>query len=250
MFERTSQRSQEVIFFINDTGVCKEMMFTEFEAVLDGVVGLEDFADATAYGVFSVINPGLQPQAFVFFTIDFDEKGEPPSTWNLPFQSLIQNASPVAFGPYQAKVITLSACSIEWHRSTLWDPSEQVVASVVAAIQLNKLCLTTELVEGQARQVLPHFANQPAQFSPHSTPVTSAPSPAYMAGGANSLPSLMKEVAEKLSGAADLDRDTSRRLEQELSETIRSLTSDLHAVTVRNKELEHKILCRFTKDSY
>ena len=71
MFDRSTQKTQEVIFFINDGGVEKEMMFTEFEAVLDGVVGLTEFADSTVYCVFVTINPGLTPQAFVFFTIIF-----------------------------------------------------------------------------------------------------------------------------------------------------------------------------------
>ncbi len=242
MFERPSQRAQEVIFFISDTGVSKEMMFTEFEAVLDGVVGLQEFANTTSYCVFSVINPGLQPQAFVFFTIDFDENGEPPSTWNLPFQTLIQKANPVTFGSYQAKVITQSSCSTEWHKTGLWDPSEQVVAVICEAIQANKLCLSTESMDGQARQQsIPSFATQPAAQFAASVPVHSRPSHIQSSQG-HSLPELMKEVAAQLSGVQDVDRDASRRLEKELGETIKTLTVDLHAMTQRATELEQKNL--------
>ena len=41
---RDSAYSNEAIVFFEDGGVSKEMTYSEFEAILDGVVGMDDFA--------------------------------------------------------------------------------------------------------------------------------------------------------------------------------------------------------------
>lgn len=227
MFDKSTQRAQEVIFFFDDDGVSKEMMYTEFEAVLDGIVGLTEFADKTVYCVFAVINPGLRIQAVVFFTIDFDSKGEPPLQWNIPFHSLIQKASKVAFGPFETKVVCRSSCSVDWHRDALWDPSEQIVNSLILTIEVNRLCLSTE---GVAELV----SQNGVQFMP-----TGAAGQNTSSQQVANLSQLANEVAQTLAGGNAGD-PAKRALERELGETIKTLTNDLHLMTQRASELEQK----------
>ena len=82
----------EAVMFFSERGVCKQMFFAEFEALLDGVVNMPEFADQQMRVVYAVINPRLQVKAAVFFFLDFDEKGAPDSGWNIPLQRLADRA--------------------------------------------------------------------------------------------------------------------------------------------------------------
>src|SRR5690606_23283896 len=58
----------EAVMFFSDQGIAREMLFTEFEALLDGLVAAPDFADETVEAVFLQINSRLYVRAAVFFT--------------------------------------------------------------------------------------------------------------------------------------------------------------------------------------
>ena len=205
----------------------------EFEAILDGVVGLTDYANTTAYCVFAVINPGLQVKALVFFTVEFDDKGEPPIDWNVPFQSLIQKSATVHIGSFDAKMVSRSACAVEWHRDSLWDPSEEVIGFLESAIDLNKLCLaTTSMAESFQQQAVPSFANKtPMNFSQPGVVAQISASQPPQGSPQTSLPDLVQEVAQQLSGA-----------DRELSNSVKTLSADLHQMTIRSNQFEEKYL--------
>ena len=46
----------EAVLFFNDRGVCKEMLFPEFEALLDNVVNMPEFADQQMRLALSLIH--------------------------------------------------------------------------------------------------------------------------------------------------------------------------------------------------
>ena len=46
-----SAYSNEAVVFFEDGAVSKEMTYSEFEAILDGVVGMDDFAGDTLKAV-------------------------------------------------------------------------------------------------------------------------------------------------------------------------------------------------------
>eukprot|EP01031_Cornospumella_fuschlensis_P016926 gene16926-20696_t len=49
----------EAVLFFNERGVCKEMLFPEFEAMLDGVVNMPEYADEQMRLAYVLINPRL-----------------------------------------------------------------------------------------------------------------------------------------------------------------------------------------------
>ena len=55
-----SAYSNEAVVFFEDGAVSKEMTYSEFEAILDGVVGMDDFAGDTLKAVFVVVNGRLK----------------------------------------------------------------------------------------------------------------------------------------------------------------------------------------------
>ena len=114
----------EAVMFFNERGICKEMFFPEFEALLDGVVSMPEFADEQMRMAYLLINPRLMIRAVVFFYLDFDEKGAADSGWNLPLRHLADNAGrgpDMGAGPI--RLACRSQCPVSWHQMHLWDPS-------------------------------------------------------------------------------------------------------------------------------
>ena len=114
----------EAVLFFNERGVCKEMLFPEFEALLDNVVNMPEFADQQMRLAYVLINPRLLVRAVVFFYLDFDERGVADKGWNLPLRHLADNAGrgpDLGAGPI--RLACRSQCPVSWHQMHLWDPS-------------------------------------------------------------------------------------------------------------------------------
>lgn len=75
MVRNKSDAGFEAIFFLSEHRVFRQMLKSEFEALLDGYVGLSDMADTEAHVVHVFLSPQLKITALVFFTIYFDEDG-------------------------------------------------------------------------------------------------------------------------------------------------------------------------------
>lgn len=114
----------EAVVFFNDRGVCREMLYPEFEALLDNVVQMPEYADQQMQLAYVLINPRLLVKAVVFFYLDFDEKGEADRGWNLPLRNLADRAGrgpDMGAGPI--RLACRSQCPVSWHQMHLWDPT-------------------------------------------------------------------------------------------------------------------------------
>ena len=122
--QKKPQMVEAVMFFSERGGICKEMLFAEFEALLDGVVNMPEFADKQMRMAYLLINPRLLVRSVVFFYLDFDEKGAADSGWNIPLRHLADNAGrgpDLGAGPI--RLACRSQCPVSWHQMHLWDPS-------------------------------------------------------------------------------------------------------------------------------
>lgn len=120
--QKKPQMAEAVLFF-NDSGVCKEMLYPEFEALLDGLVRMPEYADRQMHLAYVLINPRLQARAAVFFYLDFDEQGGADTGWNLPLRNLAERAGrgpDMGGGPI--RLACRSQCPVSWHQMHLWDP--------------------------------------------------------------------------------------------------------------------------------
>ncbi|BCG23543.1 hypothetical protein TUM18999_17340 [Pseudomonas tohonis] len=114
----------EAVLFFNERGICKEMLFPEFEAMLDGVVNMPEFADEQMRLVYVLINPRLLVRSLVFFYLDFDEKGQADTGWNMPLRHLAERAGrgpDLGAGPI--RLACRSQCPVSWHQMHMWDPN-------------------------------------------------------------------------------------------------------------------------------
>lgn len=149
-----SKREQSVIhhavIFFDGDELVKEMLKVEFEAVLDQVVGLSEFAGREIGACFLRINQHLQIIGAVFFLVDFDARGYVNRSWNVPLDHLLDNAGRGPdLGAGRIRLACRSQCSIPWHARQLWDPNldgeNNSLRQMMQALQRNKLGLAADV---------------------------------------------------------------------------------------------------------
>ncbi len=147
----------EAVLFFNDGGVCKEMLYPEFEAMLDGVVSMPEFSDQQMRVAYVLINARLQIRAAVFFYLDFNEDGSADSGWNIPLRNLAERTGrgpDLGAGPI--RLACRSQCPVSWYQMHLWDPEmtqgQNHLVMLRDRIRRNQLGL---LVEEEMPQAVP-----------------------------------------------------------------------------------------------
>lgn len=120
----SSAEQQEAVYLFQGDHLARELLYTEFEAILDGFVPVTEYAGGLAKAVYLRINAQLTITAAVFFTLDFDPQGMINRRWNVPLQQLADAATrgpDLGAGPI--RLACFSQCPIEWQRNNLWDPN-------------------------------------------------------------------------------------------------------------------------------
>lgn len=143
------QQMTEAIMLFNDDGIVTEMLYPEFEAVLDNVVSMPRWADQQVKAAYVVINPRLQVRSVALFYLDFDEKGAADAGWNIPLRQLIEKAE---YGPDLGggpiRLVSSNQCPIPWLQMHLWDADLSLESNhlhlIREAVQRNQLRLLVE----------------------------------------------------------------------------------------------------------
>ena len=113
----------EAVYLFKDDQIARELLYPEFEAILDGFIPVPDFISASAKAVYVQINSNLCITGAVFFLLGFDAKGMVDRRWNVPLQQLVDSAGAgpdLGAGPI--RLACYSQCPVEWHQKNLWDP--------------------------------------------------------------------------------------------------------------------------------
>jgi hypothetical protein len=162
--------SQEAVLFFSARGrIIKQMMYMEFEAVLDGVVGLEEFADQTVLALYIEVNDCLEINACVTFTVSFDEDGNADSQWNLPLRRMAYlSERTVPCRHYKVRVFTAQENTQSSYTDYLWsfeqlNSADRVLDSAATAVERNTLGL---LGEKKVDEELSCEAHPPADTTP------------------------------------------------------------------------------------
>lgn len=134
MFEN-NLASTELVFFWDGESIDKAMVYSDFEATLDGYVGISSYAGEDKRAAYVQLDDALQVRAVVLFTIGFDREGFPERSWNLPLRHMAEIAGrgpDMGAGPINLSC--RSQCSISWHAPKLWDPVMQAGANTFQQI--------------------------------------------------------------------------------------------------------------------
>ncbi|MEE2731567.1 MAG: hypothetical protein VYA55_12175 [Pseudomonadota bacterium] len=248
---RDSAYSNEAIVFFEDGAVSKEMTYSEFEAILDGVVGIDDFAGDTVKAAFVVVNGSLKVKAAVLFKIGFDRQGHADRAWNLPLRHLADNGgSGPDMGAGAIKLACKSQCAVAWHSSSLWDPDMSPKSNTFVrlrdAIADNKLCLPSNS-EPEPPLIQTPTQNPPPNWGMPSAPKAQAPQSWGQGGGSSidygwdgedsgltdsQLAALEQEHRNKIAALIKQQRLHIQTLKNEAQQTLQSTRVSLE------KELE------------
>ncbi len=116
----------EAVMFFSEQGISREMLYPEFEALLDGLVAAPEYADEAIEAVFVQINHRLHVRAAVFFILDFDLDGYISRLWNIPLRNLAEKAErgpDMGGGPI--RLACLGFCASNEYRTNLWKPRQR-----------------------------------------------------------------------------------------------------------------------------
>ncbi|WP_323814461.1 hypothetical protein [Cellvibrio sp. NN19] len=114
----------EAVFLFQDGQISRELLYPEFEAILDGFIPMPDFANAPAKAAYVQIDSSLCVTGVVFFLLGFDGAGMVDRRWNVPLRQLIESSSTGPdMGAGAIRLACYSQCPIAWHQKNLWDPS-------------------------------------------------------------------------------------------------------------------------------
>ncbi|MDF3936251.1 chromosome partitioning protein ParA [Pseudomonas citronellolis] len=227
----------EAVVFFNDRGVGKQMLYPEFEALLDNVVQMHEFADQQMRLAYVMINPRLLVKATVFFYLDFDENGEADRGWNLPLRQLAERAGrgpDMGAGPI--RLACRSQCPVSWHQMHLWDPSlvagNNHLAMLRDAVKRNQLGL---LVEEEPKAVQPQRLQMAAEHQWYAPAEESREQAEKLARAMleehrQKTAELLGQQESKLSSLAQQHEEELRRLRLGADEHVQVLQAELAAL--------------------
>lgn len=112
------------VLFCEKGKITREMMYAEFEAILDSFVPLPEYAGLDVQAIYVEISPQLKVHSAVYFLIGFDGAGHADRKWNIPLQQLAEQGEPgpnLGAGPI--RLACRSQCPVSWHVQHLWDPN-------------------------------------------------------------------------------------------------------------------------------
>ena len=116
----------EAVFLFQEGQISRELLYPEFEAILDGFIPVPDYASASAKAAYGQVDHSLCVTGIVFFLLGFDAKGMVDRRWNVPLRQLIEAAGTGPdMGAGAIRLACYSQCPVAWHQKNLWDPLMQ-----------------------------------------------------------------------------------------------------------------------------
>jgi hypothetical protein len=118
-----SSMASEAVLFFGERGIVKSMLYSDFEAILDGMVGVPEFAGDEMKAAYCAVDDGLNVVAVVLFLVEFDDDGMADKSWNIPLRHLAEHAAQGPdLGAGSIQLACRSQCPVAWHQDQLWDP--------------------------------------------------------------------------------------------------------------------------------
>ena len=118
------QDNYAAVFFCEQGKIVREMLYAEFEAILDSFVPMPEYAGQDIKAIYVEIGPSIKVVAAVYFTIGFDGAGNADRKWNVPLVQLAEQAEAgpnLGAGPI--RLACRSQCPVSWHVQNMWDPN-------------------------------------------------------------------------------------------------------------------------------
>jgi len=266
----SGDNSYEAILFFSGQEVSREMLYQEFEALLDCVVPMLDFKGLIVDAAYVRFDNRLLISGVVLFKLTFDESGYVDRNWNVPIQMLAERAaSGPDLGAGPIRLASQSQCAVPGQETMLWDLKSDTLQRITTRLAMNRLGLD---ISDSTRQQASRSTPAPVG-APISTAVAPAPAvpmsatvpvaPAYTSGDAagavlaimeqnNAQMAVLREqhqhelvaMQERLSGLQQqlqsLENEK-RLLIEQLNQQAENSESDRQATAARVAELQREM---------
>lgn len=139
------QISEAIVFFDSKGQICRQMRMPEFEAVLDGLVQLNEYQDLTMRCAFVLVDSRLMVRALVLFLLEVNSFGAADASWNVPLRRLAEKAGrgpDLGGGPI--RLSCFSQCALAGYEKLLWDAKDQELVTLRNTLKRNTLCFLTD----------------------------------------------------------------------------------------------------------
>ncbi len=230
-----SAEQQEAVYLFQGDQLARELLYTEFEAILDGFVPVSEYAGGMAKAVYLRITPDLTISAAVFFIVSFDEKGMIDRRWNVPLQQLADAATrgpDLGTGPI--RLACFSQCPIEWQRNNLWDPNMEPGSN--SFVLLRKAVARNGL--GLIFKLPPESAD--AQDTETDARISKKLHARYSQALRDRLAQVIKEQRLRITTLANLHKAKFRSLQQEHQQRLEQYQQQLLIQQRQYAELEER----------
>ncbi|RYY75564.1 MAG: hypothetical protein EOO52_09235 [Gammaproteobacteria bacterium] len=230
---------EAVVLFSEDL-ISRELLYPEFEAILDGFIPVPDFKGASAKAVYLVVNSNLCVTAAVFFLLDFDGKGMVDRRWNIPLQQLAEvSGKGPDMGAGPIRLACYSQCGIGWHQKKLWDPQMDAAKSsfvqIKKSVSSNRMGLIFRKVpQENAAPVAANAADQQ-----HNTKILKRKiHEHYSQELRNQMASLIKEQRLRISTLHSKQQETVQKLQHEHQQRLQAYQAKIEELKNQNTDLE------------
>lgn len=241
-----STEQLEAVFLFHGDHIAREMLYSEFGAILDGFVPVTEYAGGLAKAVYVRVNPGLTISAAVFFILAFDARGIIDRRWNVPLHQLADSAPrgpDLGAGPI--RLACFSQCPIEWQRRNLWDPQMQPGCNSFVlmrkALQRNRLGLVFRTPAPEpAAEGARSLARMQEQQQQHKK-IEKKLHERYSQELRNRLAQIIKEQRLRIATLVNTQKAKIQALQQEHQQRLHHYRLQLQQQQQNNQELEENV---------
>jgi hypothetical protein len=233
-----SETLEAVVLFSEDI-ITRELLYPEFEAILDGFIPVPDFKGASAKAVYLVVNSNLCVIAAVFFLLDFDGKGMVDRRWNIPLQQLAEESGrgpDMGAGPI--RLACFSQCAIGWHQKKLWDPlmdpAKSSFVQLKKSVSGNRMGLIFKKV---SNYTAPEPAS-PAAQQQNNKVLQKKIHQHYSQELRNQMANLIKEHRLRISTLHSKQQETLQKLQHEHQQRLQAYHEKMEELKTLNNDLE------------
>jgi len=241
--QKSSVQTQEAVIFFVDGEIRREMLYAEFEALLDCVVPIRDFSGKTLEAAYVRLDARLAPVVVVLFLIPFDGDGFPRFDWDVPLRMLAERgARGPDLGGGPVRLATRSQCPMPEYAEQLWDVRFGAGGNTLAQLQervlMNRLGL--DVAEAELAPAAP--VAWPAAAVPAAPAMAPAAAPAQAAAGGDTsetLLALMQQSSQQMAAVREQHQRESMALQQQLAvlqQHARALEDEKRALLARAEQ--------------
>lgn len=221
----------EAVFFFTDGQVSKEMLYSEFAAVLDGVVPLPHFANTLVTAVYLQFDEQLNVIALVFFLLAFDRAGRVDPNWNVPLREMAARGKP---GPRLGRSTPVLVCRTQGparFHDHLWEPFGRAVHDPYREME--------RVLKRNRLGLLP--AQAAANLADADVPVlTSVAAPSHAHSRLEAMEAELKAARERLRHFQQRDEQWQRKV-RSLQQELESAQQHLKSAQSLNQRLEQHV---------